>query len=108
MSIYRGKPTLITIPNSRLHIQCVGGPLLTWPISTPASSVPSASFPSDRLDSLQSIKSIEGKGLTVEARVEMGQFVGGSLPGGIGFTAGAGVERVKTFVHGILNHPVVH
>lgn len=53
------------------------------------------------------MKSIEGKGLTVEARVEMGQFVGGSLLGGIGFTAGAGVERVKTFVHGILNHRIV-
>ena len=34
----------------------------------------------------------------------MGQFVGVSL---LGFTAGARVERVKTFVHGILNHPVV-
>ena len=37
----------------------------------------------------------------------MGQFVGGSLLGRMGFTAGARVERVKTFVHGILNHPVV-
>ena len=28
----------------------------------------------------------------------MGQFVGGSLLGRMGFTAGARVERVKTFV----------
>ena len=37
----------------------------------------------------------------------MGQFVGGSLLGRMGFTAGARVERVKTFVHVFLNHPVV-